>query len=359
MSARGRPPNLRAWADLLDRLGRMSLGEVVRTGPYTRDQVRSHVREFVRNGFIRAAPAFSYLDSDGFGGKRYVLTAAGKAAQLEAQTRSGPPVVIIPQQGGSKFPVSGSEIASDRVSHPSPGPRFTQHYVGVHNVAYSMVVTEPFRVPFEWDPNREYPMGPKGSPRWLKRHGDLDKRTHIEESGGRMGDEAGAASHTITVKFRVDGTDPLAVEREAEGRIEGIRRTLELRYQCALSDPVPKGIRKHSAAGDPWARFVTGTGARVAPSQGQPGVDDTPEPGTLEFATAEEAKAYVDALLAIGKGLTGMDAKLDLLIAGGTEQSKAIAGLTEALNRLLDKLTPKGPDVGPAAPKPSDGAGYG
>jgi uncharacterized protein YidB (DUF937 family) len=54
-----------------------------------------------------------------------------------------------------------------------------------------------------------------------------------------------------------------------------------------------------------------------------------------------------------------MDAKLDLLIAGGTEQSKAIAGLTEALNRLLDKLTPKGPDVGPAAPKPSDGAGYG
>ena len=220
-----------------------------------------------------------------------------------------------------EFQPPGTE-PSARVRPLGP-PVSSQRYAGVHNLCYSMVIEEPFERDFGWE--KHYRMR-----NWIKRHSDFGRitengRVHLEESGGRLEDGPGAAGHTISIKFRVDGDDPTENERRAQSIAEGIRLTLEMKYGCKLSDPVSKGAPKHSITGDPLARALTREGISI---HGPPGVDKTPdEEGTLELESAKTVREYQ-------AGIAAMPEMRDVLLgikAALAEQTKAIAEMGQGI----------------------------
>lgn len=346
----GRPRNLGVRLALLERLPHETVGEMLRSGSFSRPQLSHYLRELRRLGYIEPRVYFSHLDTDGPGAKRYGLTRSGRRYRdrLRSTESHRPPVTESP----AVEPARGPARVVDRPAPRSATTRSAQRYVGVHNLCYSMLVEAGFRRPFHWE--REYPMA-NGS--WIKRHAPFGKGIHLEESGGRRWDQAGAAGHVISVKFRVDATEPEEAEARAERVVQGIRRTLEREYGCSLSEPERRVAPKHSIVGDPMAAAVRGTGVSV---HGDVGVDDTPEPGTLELDSARAVREYVDGVKSVGT----LSQKVDMLLAAVAELQKAAAATVEAsaaqtgvLREILSRL-PKAPE-GPQVPiKPSNGEGY-
>lgn len=322
---------------------------------FTRDRARHYVRELVRLGLIEPVPFLSHLDTDGPGAKRYALTRTGRVelAGLETEfttelASSGVNSSQVSVDGG----VNSSEGAMASSDPPHLLPLPSQRFLGVHNVRFRMVIEAPFTRPFGWV--SEHKMGHRDRPGWMSRHSPFGKGVHLEEAGGAQGDPAGAAGHVLLLKFRIDAVEadgtrlgPREVEQKARSRANGIRRTLELCYGPTLSDPEPVGAPKYSIGGDPFARAQTEAGHTV---HGPVGVDNTPEPGTLELDTPEKVEEYFEGIKANGVSLGAIAAKLDALLQGGSETNRQIGELAGAVNRLLERLSPPKPE-GPVAPK--------
>jgi hypothetical protein len=301
----GRRPDLAAWLKVLSHL---RLG-----GRFPDDVSRHYLRDLVQRGLIRPAPYFSHLPTDGAGAKRFILTRAGRE-ELERLESSAPPAVIVAtltSESGEKSPDSSAGATA------SSAPRYSQRYAGGHNLCFRMVIEEPFDRPAQWE--TEHPMGPVEAPRWMSRHATYEPGVHIEEAGGTIRDPAGAVGHVLMLKFavRADGRTPVEVEHEAESRALGIRRTLEMRYGCKLSDPELRGHPKHSFPRDPFAKVVRKEGIAI---HGPVGVDDTPEENTLEIEDAHLAQRYVEGVAAIG--------------TGNRDVAAGLAKLAEATGRL-------------------------
>lgn len=348
----GRPRNARLRLALLERLPHETLGEVIRTGSFTRPQLSHYIRELVRLGYIEPRTYLSHLDTDGPGAKRYGLTRRGRRyrEQLRLTESHQPPLTESPDVK----PYPGPARVVRRPLPRTGTSRSTQRYVGAHNLCYTMLVEAGFRRPFHWE--REYPMG-NGS--WIKRHAPFGRGLHLEESGGQRWDPAGSAGHTITAKFRVQGEDPEEVDARAERIAAGVRRTLEQEYGCTLSDPVRRVAPKHSILGDPMAQAIRGTGDSV---HGTVGVDDTPEEGTLELDSAKAVQDYLKGVKAVGT----LDEKIDALTTAVSQLRAAMVASIESNTAQADALkeilarVPKPPMQAPLPPaKPSDGEGYG
>jgi hypothetical protein len=348
----GRPRNNRIRLALLERLPSESVGDILRTGSFTRAQLSHYLRELQRAGYIEPNVYLSHLDTDGPGAKRYSVTGSGRHYRLRlARTESRQPISV------ETTDVKSSAGPARVVNRPAPrtGPtKSSQRYVGVHNLSYRMVIEAPFTRPFHW--GREYLMG-NGS--WVKRHSAFGRGVHLEESGGNRWDKAGAAGHILSVKFRVPGPDPAENERTADRLAAKVRHILEQEYGCTLSDPARSVPPKHSVTGDPIAEAIRATGVAV---HGPLGVDDTPEPATLEFDAADRVERYVKGIEALGT----LDEKVGRLAGDLAELRRAAEGLVEAgaaqtavLREILARL-PKPPVQGPEPPaRPSTGEGYG
>jgi hypothetical protein len=338
---RGRRPNLPAWLDLLQRLGKSSVKQIAAEGPYTPGQLRHYIREMVRLGYIEPARLFSHLPTDGPGAKRYVVTRRGRSAMAEIHALTAE----------VELRTSGPE-SSAGVSRLT-GPISSQRFLNVHNLCFRMVIEAPFERPFGWA--KTYAMN-----HWVKRHSPFGRGVHLEESGGRMGDEPGSAGHVLTLKFKEkpeQGESPLDVDRRAESRALGLRETLELRFGCRLSEPVRVGAPKHSFAGDPYARAVRAGGVTIpVESRDGVGVDDTPEPATLEIADGVTAKKYVDGISAV----PDLKAAIERMETASREQAQALASIARTLEtqamgqvrvmRQLEEIRRREP-AGPAQPK--------
>jgi len=322
---RGRKPNIPAYLDVLRRLQDSSLEEIRRATGRTVDSLRHYIRELTARGLIEPARYFSHLSTDGSGAKRYILTRLGRR-ELE-RLESSTPTVGMERQPISAKGGRNSEVFSARATNLS-ALRYSQRYVGAHNFCFRMVIEEPFERPFRWA--SEHPMGPRKAPRWMSRHATYEPGVHIEEAGGTIRDAAGAAGHLILLKFAVLAKDrnPVEVEREAESRSDGIRRTLEMMYGCRLSEPELRGHPKHSFPRDPFARLVRAKGVSI---HGPIGVDDTPEEGTLEIADARQAQEYVKGVSSVPK----LAEAIDRLTSGQKELGEAMAKVATGLGDML------------------------
>ena len=206
---RGRPPNLEAWVGILTRLRKESLKEIASQGPYSVVRLRHYVREFVARGLIEPATAFSHLPTDGPGAKRYVLTIRGTdlLRDLVAEMEG-------PRKGRG---ITANSVESSARATIASAPRYSQRYVGAHNLCFRMVIEQPFERPMKWA--SEHAMGPKDAPRWMSRHATYEAGVHVEEAGGTISDPAGAAGHVIMLKFAVDAKGRSTGRRGERGRI--------------------------------------------------------------------------------------------------------------------------------------------
>jgi hypothetical protein len=337
---RGRKPKLSVWLDVLSRLHSYSLVEIRREGPYSAGQLRHYVREMVRRGLIEPARYFSHLPTDGPGAKRYTLTARGRATVREIQERvaENEPGAAVSQ---FKPPPKKS---SARVTNPR-GPISSQRFANAHNICFSMLIEEPFSRPFGWD--LTYKMGPRSDPKWHKRHATFGKGIHIEESGGTIADEAGAAGHKLTIKFseqRRLGENPSDVDRRAWDRVMGLRETIQMRFGCRLSDPVPVGHWKHSFPHDPVARSIRAKGIAL---HGPIGVDDTPEPDTLEIEDAKVADAYLKLPETLER-LEKVNGRLLVAIESMARSQESVLTAQGQMLRQLEEIRRREP-TGPTA----------
>lgn len=327
---RGRPPNLSAWLHVLSRLRTSSVSELKAEGRFSPDAIRHYIRDLVRRGYVEPARYFSHLPSDGAGSKRYVLTRRGKAVLAELQS-SAPQAGIDRQSihatGGGKSEESSAGATTPSAHPRRPHPRYSQRYVGGHNLCFRMVIEQPFERPFVWA--TEHAMGPKDAPRWMSRHAEYEPGVHIEEAGGTIADPAGTEGHVVMLKFAVpaNGRSPTEVEREAESRADGIRRTLELRYGCQLSEPTIRGHPKHSFPHDPFAKVVRARGITL---HGPVGVDDTPDEDTLEIEAAAKADAYLN--------LPGTLERLAGAVESMNRKSDQLAAVLESIVRAQDRV---------------------
>lgn len=353
----GRPPNLRKRMELLQQLRDHSIGEVVRDGGFTRNQVKHYVRALHRLGYIAQSRYFSYLDTDGAGAKRYELTPAGRHAlsRHRARLELDSSVARSHQPPGLGSTAQPADRPPERVE-VRPAGRTTrtsssQQYVGVHNLCYSMIIMEAFTQPFKWE--KEYLMG-NGS--WVKRHATLVKGVHIEENGGSRWDRSGTIGHTLTVKFRLNGEDPVTNERNADACALTLRALLEKSLGCTLSEPERRGLPKHSIVGDPVARAMRQAGVAL---HGQVGIDDSPEPATLELDSAEKVNRYLRGLDSVAN-LGTVVARLQGTVEAIARTQAVIAALLETNSVLLRTLVERiglggpSPTPPPLEPRPVD-----
>lgn len=352
MSRTGRPRNLRLRLAILERLPRESVGEILRSGSFTRPQLAHYLRELTRAGYVVPLPYFSHLDFDGPGAKRYGLTGKGRHLRQRLRERI-PPQPPVSETPRLPVPLGGPASVDTRPAQRPPRVS-VQSYVGVHNLCFVMTIEAGFRRPFHWE--KSYPMGNRS---WMKHHSPFGKGIHLEESGGLVTDPPGTAGHTLSVKFKVAGPDAEENEAKAERVVGVVRRTLEVEYGCTLSDPVLRSQPKHSVVGDPYARALRGTGVAI---HGDVGVDDTPEGGTLEFRSAERLERYERGMETLGT----LGEKVDRLLAEMAETNRALGAVVDAnsqqlgvLRELLERI-PKAPVASQVQPpKPPDGQGYG
>ena len=299
-------------------------------GGFSAGSLRHYARELVRLGYIEPAAYFSHLPTDGPGAKRYVLTRAGK--RVFTQLESSAPLAVIHRQSiHAKGGVNWRE-SSAGATIPSAPRRYSQRYVGGHNLCFRMIVEERFERPIPWQ--SEHPMGPKAAPRWVSRHLEYEPGVHLEEAGGSMSEGSGEAGHVIMLKFAVEarGRKPSEVEREAESRADGIRRTLEMRYGGQLSDPEIRGHPKHSFPHDPFARVIRSKGIAL---HGPVGVDDTPEEGTLEIEAAEKADAYLNLPEQVARLMASVGRLEAAIESMARSQETVVVAQTQILRRLV------------------------
>jgi hypothetical protein len=284
--ARGRRPDRAIWADLLTRLRTSSLAEIRSETGFTSGRLRHYVRDLTRRGLIEPDRFFSHLPTDGPGAKRYRLTRKG----LEVLRGSSAQVAGIERQRSEPEGGRKSGQSSARARTTSAPSHYSQRYFGVHNLCFRMVIERPFVKPVRWD--SEHTMGPSGRPTWMSRHATYEAGVHIEEAGGTITEPAGAAGHVLMLKFapRSNGRSPAELEEYAERRAWEIRQDIETNFGCELSDPEIRGHPKHSFPHDPVARSIRAKGIAL---HGPIGVDDTPEPDTLEIEDAKVADAYL------------------------------------------------------------------
>lgn len=316
----------------------------------------------VREGWIAPLPHLSHLATDGPGAMRYGLTRTGRRARerLRKSLETHLPLTgEIPRAAATAPapPAHGvSAGVTPRLSPPvTAPPSGRQEHYGVGNLWYTMLIEAPFRRPFGWA--REYPMGP-GRGTWVKRHSPFGRGIHLEESGGTRWDPPGIAGHTLTVKFAVKGKDPEANEAEAERVVEDVRRTLETEYGCTLSEPLRRGPGKWHVRNDPMARAIREAGIAV---HGKVGVDDTPEPATLEFDAAEAVRSYAKGVAALPDllvAVAALRAEVAELRAANVAMVEGQVEQTKALREVVERLRP--PKVEPPPPLGDPGrAGYG
>lgn len=344
----GRPKNLRIRLALLERLPNESEGEIIRSGSFSRRQLKHYLREMEREGLIQFLPYFSHLDTDGEGAARYGLTRKGRRVRQQLR---GPESHRPPQTETTDEKVTGRPAGAVR----RPGGRTerrhaAQRFVGVHNLCFTMVIEAGFRRPFHWEKQH---MMANGS--WVSRHARFTRDLDIQESGGSRWDQPGAAGHTISLKFKVNGDDPHEVEAKALQTAFLVRRTLEQEYGCQLSEPVQRVSPKFSVVGDPVAKAIRDAGGAV---HGEVGVDDTPEDGTLEFNSADAVRRYfkgVETLATLGE-------KMDRLIEDTKQTREQNAQLVRAMGAVVDGQAALSKLLGdfiakltPQAPKPVQG----
>ena len=328
----GRPKNLRLRLALLERLPNETVGEIVRPGVLTRPQVSHYLRDLLREGLIEPHTLFSHLPQDGPGAKRYGLTSKGRHYRMELRRMESLrtlPTETTERKAGEVPARAVRRPHPRRVSGPSVQSYLSPRYVGSHNWNFVMVVESPFRRPFFWESSHQMRNGG-----WVSRHAGFGKGISLQESGGAGFDPAGAAGHKISVKFRIENDDPLEADRRARQLAAGVRLTLEREYGCQLSDPVLRSVPKHSVVGDPVPEDIRDAGVAV---HAEVGVDDTPEPGTLEFTgheAAERVRKYTDGGGRIGE----LADKVDLVAAKIDGLTGATEKMAESVGRLVDRL---------------------
>lgn len=353
MTRTGRPRNLRLRLALLERLPRESVGEILRSGSFSRPQLAHYLREMRREGLIEPSRYFSHLPEDGPGAKRYVVTRKGRSRRQVYREYENSALArrVIPESEPPAPPAGVAPRTGPPATKPSSSPSSsvsTQVYLGLHNLAYSMTVEASFRRPFHWE--RSYAMG-NGS--WVKRHSPFGRGIHLEESGGSRYDAPGAAGHKLTVKFRVRGPDAVTNEARAYRIANGVRRTLEMEYGCTLSEPVLVSLPKHSFKDDPFARALTSAGVSV---HGEVGVDKSPErEGTLEIRSGETAKRYAEGLARVPELLERI-AEMEEKLGAMLEAETRLAG---AVEKIAERLTPPKPSPPPPPLSDLSGSGYG
>jgi hypothetical protein len=337
--ARGRPTNRSIWADLLERLTIQSLAEIRDATGFSKDKLRHYIREFAHRGLIEPDRYFSHLPTDGPGAKRYSLTRSGRKVLKEllggvAET-TGEELAVTRAESGRKSAGATSRSA----------PHYSQRFFGVHNLCYRMTIERPFVRPVRWD--SEHPMGPREKPRWMSRHATYEPGVHIEEAGGTITEPAGAAGHILMLKFapRAKGRSPVELERYANERAWQIRQDIETNFGCELSDPELRGHPKHSFPHDPVARSVRAKGIAL---HGPIGVDDTPEPDTLEIEDAKVADAYLKLPETLER-LEKVNGRLLVAIESMARSQESVLTGQAQMMRRMEELRTKQPN-GPKSP---------
>ena len=351
----GRPPNRRLWLALLERLPTESVGELIRSGSFTRPQLSHYLRQLRRGGFVHPLTVFSHLPSDGPGAKRYGLTRNGRRLREKLRSTESPPGVptVTTVRKSAALP-GGAEVRPRPRSIPS---RSEQVFVGAHNFGYQMIIESRFRRELGFDKSTVMRGG------WVSRHTAFGRGITIQETGGARWDPPGSAGHKIRVSFRIprpESGDPREVAGQADARVEGVRRLLETEYGCTLSEPELITVPKYSALHDPLAEAIRDAGVTV---HGEVGVDDTPEPATLEFSgseAAERVRKYTDGVGRIGE----LADKVDLVAAKIDGLTGATEKMAESVGRLVDRLLQPETaqvrrDPGKVGPSEAIGEGFG
>lgn len=302
MSRTGRPTNSAARLDILQRIAAgKSMGEIVREGPYNRGQVQRYVRSLRSDGLVVPDPHFSHLDTDGGAALRFAVTPGG-ALVLAALTehRHGksttPRLGKSPDVNGTRRPAG---VVGTTLTEPGRGPVLaSQVFAGVHAVCARYALEG----------------APENVSGWRSRVvSGVTMRWLTLGSGARAVTLQLAADRTLTAKYKVDANRALPVEEQARDVEErkiaiayNVRRQMARALRCGLSEPEFRGTAKWSVLRDPVAAAVRTLGTTLhGEGNGDVGVDDTPEVGTLEYTgsgAVDAVREHTLATRAVGRG---------------------------------------------------------
>lgn len=318
--------DLGRYARVLDRLREgWPLAQILANdATLTRSKLAGVVRRLAARGWIEPSAAFSYLDADGFGGKRYVVTRKGKAALEALSVRGFPRQGDVPSSGGAN-----SRSPPARIEPPVRPPPERPVVLGPHNIAYTCVIEKGADHPFPW----ERASGRGGT----VRHGRLGIAGFtVQEAGIARGMAPDGIGMVVTFRFRGDlkGPTPIRTERQMDAWAYRAVREFERRTGAHLSEPKLVTTPKWSVKGDPLATEYRRRGIAVIGTPGGPSVDDTPETGTLELAGAGQLERYVRGVEAVGNVVERVEKAAAKRASIGRTVAERLASLDSRVGRL-------------------------
>lgn len=314
MTRTGRPVDAGRRLAILRRLaaGR-TMAEVVREGPWNRDQVKRQVRALRRDHLVIVDRYFSHLDVDGAGGLRFALTAAGEIAlaRRAEEPPTCPPLTAPPGGqvggnssigGGGKSPVDlpptrprGMVPTIDTAHSPASKPPqngrrvagriplTAQFFDNFHNLRATMAVEgSPAFERVGWDAEWEWKRK-KQATGVLLRERRLPNGVVVRLCGTA---KLTAACQEVYDPKLPESDRPRAAWERAQARIAEARRLMERALRCPLGEPRFTGHPKGSVLNDPVAQAAVAAGVTVHGEKAQElgwGLDTTPDQrGTLE-----------------------------------------------------------------------------
>lgn len=302
----------------------------------SRSKLAGVVRRLAAKGWIEPSAAFSNLDSDGFGGKRYVVTRKGKVV-LKHWAESG----VLPRQetGPAAQPVVVGSQLHGRVERPRV------RAVGPHAIAFTSVIEEQPVRPLPGE--RSVPFGGRpGTRRGANVHARI--RVRFESISIPVGVQRTAGK--VTFRFRGDNPRrPLRSERElaivAATAVREYERATEARLYPAELVSRPKW----SGEGDPFVRQLVKNGETIFPGPGREGADTSPiKEGTIEHDSSDDLHSWATGLRAVGPALKKLKHAERRHAAVGRTVSDRLASLDGRVGRLEGEVAGMRADQGAA-----------